>query len=144
MKRTIDTILWPALGFAVALCWVLGGCWANAGELASHQERTLIVSNVLYVVKYDLKSTAHYSVPLTNPLGQPHYPCKTTVWIGGTNRISSVDSEWTENGCFEDSPMLVIGAALAWTRYPNNSAGEGTHWRIRGGAMFTESDKENP
>jgi len=111
-------------------------------EPKSHQERTLIVSNVLYVVKYDLKSTTHYSVPLTNPLSQPHHPCKTSVWVGGTNRISTVDSDWTEKGCFEDSPMLVIGLALAWKRYPNNSAGAGMHWRVDGAAMWAESDDQ--
>ena len=113
-----------------------------------NQSRTVVVSNQTYLIQYHLKNPAHSWVPAIVGPTQPHYDCVATVWlIGGSSPLvigSPIDTQWTEKGCFEDSPMLVIGAALKWERYPNNSAGDGMHWRIRGGAMFTESDKEFP
>ncbi len=109
------------------------------GEPSVDQERSVTVSNVFYVVKYRLKSTSLYSVPLTNPLGQAHYGCTATIY-GGTNKVGVIETQWTKEGCFEDSPMLLLGRVLAWTRYPNESAGKGLHWVVSGPAMWVEPD----
>lgn len=103
------------------------------------QERTLVVSNITYTVRYELKDTGTYSVPLTSPLGQPHYDCTATIYFG-TNLVGAIEMQWTKDGCFEDSPMLLIGRALAWKRWPNDSAGKGMHWVVSGPAMWAESD----
>jgi hypothetical protein len=103
------------------------------------QERTVTVSNVLYVVRYALKNTQTYNVPLTNPLGQAHYDCTATIHAG-TNKVGVVETQWTPNGCFEDSPMLLLGRVLKWERYPDNSASPGHHWVVKGPAMWSEPD----
>lgn len=102
--------------------------------------RTVEVSNIVYTVIFNLKSTNVFSVPLTSPPGQPHYDCTATIYAG-TNQVGVLDTQWTENGCWEDSPMLLVGRALAWTRYPNNSAGTNFHWVVKGAAMWAEPDE---
>ncbi len=116
-------------------------CMATAQEASpdAHQERTLTVSNVLYTINYTLKSTTLFSVPATNPPGQPHYDCTATI-CAGTNKVGVIETKWTKNGCFEDSPMLLIGRALNWERYPLDSAGKGLHWVVEGPAMSSEPD----
>jgi|GEM_PF-5866914 len=114
--------------------------WLGADQPLPKQERTIEVSNIIYTVSYHLKSTNAYSVPLTNPLGQPHYDCTATIHAG-TNRIGVIETQWTKDGCFEDSPMLLVGRALDWKRYPNNSAGTNLHWVVKGPAMWAEPDE---
>ena len=104
-----------------------------------NQERSITISNITYTVKYELKNPNIFSQPLTSPLGQPHYDCKTRIFQG-TNQIGIVDSQWTKGGCFEDSPMILVGQALNWKRFPNDSAGPGMHWVISGPAMWQEKD----
>lgn len=111
----------------------------GASDISTTQERVLVVSNVTYTVRYELKSTSFYSVPATSPPGQPHYDCVATI-LSGTNKVAAIETQWTKDGCFEDSPMLLIGRALAWKRYPNNSAGKGLHWVVKGPAMWAEKD----
>lgn len=106
-----------------------------------HQERALVVSNITYTVRYDIKSTNSFFTPATYPPGQPHYECVATIF-SGTNRVGVIETQWTKDGCFEDSPILLIGRALGWKRYPNNSAGSGLHWVVKGPAMWAESDNQ--
>jgi hypothetical protein len=142
MKLNQDdrTALW-LVPFIIVTAMLLA--WAASAysqtDLSTNQQRTITVSNVTYTINYALKSTKFYMVPLTIPPGQPHYACMATVFVG-TNKVGVLETEWTENGCYEDSPMMVVGRSLGWTRFPNNSAGPGRHWRISGAAMYTEED----
>jgi hypothetical protein len=124
----------------LALAVVSSTCLFGADQPVAKQDRTLTVSNVTYTVRYDLKSTNQFSVPLTNPLGKPHYECTATISVG-TNRVGAIETQWTEEGCFEDMPLMLVGRALSWKRYPNNTAGQGLHWVVSGPAMWAEKDE---
>jgi hypothetical protein len=128
------------LKYMLALAAVGSTCLFGADQPAAQQERTLTVSNVTYTVRYELKSTNQFSVPLTSPLGQPHYECTATI-TAGTNKVGVIETQWTQDGCFEDMPLMLVGRALAWKRYPNNSAGQGLHWVVGGAAMWSEKDE---
>jgi hypothetical protein len=117
--------------FSIFLC--------NLCSAQEIHERSLIVSNNTYVIKYYIKNSSFFTVPATNPPGQPHYACMAVISCG-TNEIAKIETDWTQDGCWEDNPMMLVGRALQWTRYPNDSAGKGRHWVCKGPAMWTDSD----
>lgn len=109
--------------------------------ISKEQERSVTVSNVTYVVKYLLHDTSFFTVPSTSPPGQPHYDCTATIYAG-TNIVGVIETQWTGKGCREDDPILLLGRALKWTRYPNDSAGKGMHWVSSEVSIWAEPDNK--
>lgn len=75
-------------------------------------ERSCVVSNELYVVKYKYNPTGWCMVPATNPPGQTHYPCRVSVFKGTGQVGHTFDGTVTENGCFEDVPRHMVEQAM--------------------------------
>ena len=137
MRESRD--FWKCMTFGLlVLLFVLTAVRCKAGEYPNAiQYRTIAVSNVTYTIRYELKSTNSFMRPLTNPIGQPHYDCTATIW-NGTSRLGILPTQWTERGCFEDDPMMLVGRTLAWKCFPPDSAGKGMHWVISGEAQYRE------
>jgi hypothetical protein len=109
------------------------------------QKRSITVSNVLYGILYDVHSMDGFSIPATWPPGEPHYGCTVRVYAissdvtKASKHVAEFEAQWTKEGCWEDDPLMVVGRALKWTRYPSN--GKGYHWMCKGPAMWMEPDE---
>lgn len=83
-------------------------------------ERKAEIDNVRYVVVFDVCSDCTVSVPLTNPLGQPHYQAKIRIFVETGNEThyerallyGPFSGQWTKDGCFEDDPKTLVEFAL--------------------------------
>lgn len=85
-------------------------------------ERSCTVSNRQWLVKYEFNPDGYCTIPLTNPLGQPHYPCRVFVFRKSTaGDFSALISEGkpfdgvvTRKGCFEDNPEDMVRRVMGW------------------------------
>lgn len=94
---------------------LLGQSSVTTGIVHVHKTRTIArtctVSNQLYLVTYEYDPLGGCFVPATNPPGQPHYKCKTTVFKA-VQVGQPFDGDVTEDGCFEDVPEDMVKNAL--------------------------------
>ena len=105
---------WLILGGLVCLgCGVLV---CASPSLAATHTRTYTTDGHVYVVEYDVEDTGSYAVPLTLPVGQPHYNATITVSevVEGRQQLVTAPfaGQWTPRGCFEDDPESLVKEAL--------------------------------
>lgn len=86
MKRTIDTILWPTLGFALALAWLLGGCWANAAH-----------TNLPATLKWEVRTN-------WTDMG---YSAKTAMWWNGQGEDPNIETHF-ERGTVTSNLIATV------------------------------------
>lgn len=79
-------------------------------------ERKVTYSNAFYIVTYEYNKS-YASIPATMPQGQPHYAATITVSevVDGVKArvCEPFSGSYTENGCFEDDPKMLVEKALA-------------------------------
>lgn len=66
-----------------------------------------------YMVNFMYDPHGPCSIPATNPPGQPHFPCRISVWAGGVQVGTNFTGEVTVKGCFEDRPEDAVAKALS-------------------------------
>lgn len=87
------------------------------GMLHNHREtqlaeRSAIVEGKLFVVQYNYYPYGAITVPATNPVGQAHYSSIITVIDAEGKHVASFNGQYTEKGCFEDEPKMLVEKAL--------------------------------
>src|ERR1017187_7556403 len=76
-------------------------------------QRSCVVNNVHYTVKYAYDENGPIFVSLQNPIGRLHWNCRVTV-MQGTNQVGEPFSGvFTEQGCFEDVPKDMVVRAMS-------------------------------
>ena len=76
-------------------------------------QRSCVVNNVHYTVKYAYDENGPVFVSLQNPIGRLHWNCRVTV-MQGTNQVGEPFSGvFTEQGCFEDVPKDMVVRAMS-------------------------------
>lgn len=89
----------------------------NGGELGAVRNYTLQGTN--YLARFRYRTGAAF-VPLTNPLGQPHYEAKANLYrVEASGNLTTIGEDipcqYTENGCFEDGiEALLRGAGKSY------------------------------
>jgi hypothetical protein len=126
----------PTIALLLLLC-----LRAYSQEFDLRQQRSATISNVVYTITYELKSATNFWQPIAH--GPKYYECTATV-TRGSNRIGQFETRWSAQGCFDDWPVILVGRALGWERYPDGSAGTGRHWRTAGQRLVPELDESAP
>lgn len=85
-------------------------------------ERTCEYKGKIYIVEYQYND-GYFSVPLTNPLGAPHYDARITVYEIDRGRRKQIaetfNGQYVEGGCFEDRPESLVKRALGMEKTAN-------------------------